>query len=178
MTEPESAGDELARGPSDRRLCRAGSVALPDGKRARVYASSGVDRQPFPEIFNIPDGIVRNESWEHEITDDLPSHPVWRNQESAKRGYRSALRVAIRVEGGEPGVLGVDVSERTVSRLLERCPRPPSQTWRTFLTNHLASAASMDFFTVPTLTGLDSERGGLLIPHTTADALEGEVGAP
>jgi hypothetical protein len=49
--------------------------------------------------------------------------------------------------------LGVDVSERTVSRLLNRHPRPPSQTWRTFLENHLASAASMDFFTVPTLTG-------------------------
>src|SRR5439155_21871966 len=34
--------------------------------------------------------------------------------------------------------------------------RPLSQTWRTFLTNHtnhLASAASIDFFTVPTLTG-------------------------
>ena len=54
---------------------------------------------------------------------------------------------------GELRTLGVDVSERTVSRLLKRRPRPPSQTWRTFLTNHLASAASMDFFTVPTLTG-------------------------
>jgi putative transposase len=54
---------------------------------------------------------------------------------------------------GELRTLGVDVSERTVSRLLERPARPPSQTWRTFLTNHIASAASMDFFTVPTLTG-------------------------
>jgi putative transposase len=54
---------------------------------------------------------------------------------------------------GELRTLGVDVSERTVSRLLEPHKRPPSQTWRTFLTNHLASAASMDFFTVPTLTG-------------------------
>jgi hypothetical protein len=54
---------------------------------------------------------------------------------------------------GELRTLGVDVSERTVSRLLGRCPRPSSQTWKTFLTNHLASAASMDFFTVPTLTG-------------------------
>jgi len=54
---------------------------------------------------------------------------------------------------GELRTLGVDVSERTVSRLLQRRPRPPSQTWRTFLTNHIASAASMDFFTVPTLTG-------------------------
>jgi len=54
---------------------------------------------------------------------------------------------------GELRTLGVDVSERTVSRLLTRLTRPPSQTWRTFLTNHLASAASMDFFTVWTLTG-------------------------
>jgi putative transposase len=54
---------------------------------------------------------------------------------------------------GELRMLGVDLSERTVSRLVTRHSRPPSQTWRTFLTNHLASAASMDFFTVPTLTG-------------------------
>jgi putative transposase len=54
---------------------------------------------------------------------------------------------------GELRTLGVDVSERTVSRLLRRYPRLSSQTWKTFLTNHLASAASMDFFTVPTLTG-------------------------
>ena len=54
---------------------------------------------------------------------------------------------------GELRTLGLDVSERTVSRLLTRLTRPPSQTWRTFLTNHLASAASMDFFTVSTLTG-------------------------
>ena len=40
-----------------------------------------------------------------------------------------------------------------MSRLLRRRRRPPSQTWRTFLTNHVASLVSMDFFTVPTLTG-------------------------
>jgi putative transposase len=54
---------------------------------------------------------------------------------------------------GELRILGIDVSERTVSRLLTRRPRPPPQTWRTFLTNHLASAVSIDFFTVSTLTG-------------------------
>ena len=54
---------------------------------------------------------------------------------------------------GELGKLGIAVSERTVSRLLRRPRRPPSQTWRTFLTNHVAVLASMDFFTVPTLTG-------------------------
>ena len=31
--------------------------------------------------------------------------------------------------------------------------RPPSQTWRTFLTNHVAALGSIDFFTVPTITG-------------------------
>jgi putative transposase len=40
-----------------------------------------------------------------------------------------------------------------VSRLLARCPRRPSQTWRTFLANHLAATVSMDFFTVSTVTG-------------------------
>jgi transcriptional regulator with GAF, ATPase, and Fis domain len=82
------------------------TIALPDGKHARIYASSSdVDSQPFPEVFVIPDDVVRNQEWEHEITDDLPLHPVWRNQESARRGYRSALRVAIRVEGKLAGTL-------------------------------------------------------------------------
>jgi transcriptional regulator with GAF, ATPase, and Fis domain len=80
------------------------TVILPDGKRARIYASSRVDGKPFPEIFEIPDH-VRNRDWEHEITDDLPLHPVWRNQESAKRGYRSSLRVAVRVDGKLAGTL-------------------------------------------------------------------------
>jgi putative transposase len=54
---------------------------------------------------------------------------------------------------GELGKLGVEVSERTVSRLVRRPRRPPSQTWRTFLINHVAALGSIDFFTVPTLTG-------------------------
>jgi putative transposase len=54
---------------------------------------------------------------------------------------------------GELAKLGITLSERPVSRLLGRPRRPPSQTWRTFLTNHVATLLSMDFFTVPTLTG-------------------------
>jgi len=54
---------------------------------------------------------------------------------------------------GELRTLGFEVSERTVSRLLPRRSTQPSHTWKTFLTNHLASAAAIDFFTVPTLTG-------------------------
>jgi putative transposase len=35
---------------------------------------------------------------------------------------------------------------------MPRRPKPPSQTWRTFLENHLADLASVDFFVVPTAT--------------------------
>jgi hypothetical protein len=30
--------------------------------------------------------------------------------------------------------------------------KPPSQTWKTFLRNHMGDMASIDFFTVPTAT--------------------------
>ena len=46
--------------------------------------------------------------------------------------------------------LGIDISERTVSRLLPQQRKPPSQTWRTFLDNHFKELVSIDFFTVPT----------------------------
>src|SRR5213594_2354014 len=51
---------------------------------------------------------------------------------------------------GELLKLGVDVAERTVSRLLPKRPTPPSQSWRTLLTNHVRDLVSIDFFTVPT----------------------------
>ena len=50
---------------------------------------------------------------------------------------------------GELLKLGFDVSERTISRLMPRRRRSPSQTWRTFLRNHLGSTVAIDFFAVP-----------------------------
>jgi putative transposase len=44
---------------------------------------------------------------------------------------------------GELLKLGIEVSERTVSRLMPRSRKPPSQTWRTFLENHLNELISM-----------------------------------
>jgi transposase InsO family protein len=49
-------------------------------------------------------------------------------------------------------LIGISLSERTVSRLLRRLPRPPSQNWKTFLHNHIGQMVSIDFFTVPTAT--------------------------
>jgi hypothetical protein len=53
---------------------------------------------------------------------------------------------------GELLKLGIAVAPSTVARYLPRPRKPPSQTWRTFLTNHLAQTAAIDFFTVPTVT--------------------------
>ncbi len=38
---------------------------------------------------------------------------------------------------GELRKVGVEVSQATVAKYLVRHRRPPSQTWRTFLTNHI-----------------------------------------
>ena len=51
---------------------------------------------------------------------------------------------------GELLKLGIDVAERTVSRLMPKRRPGPSQTWRTFLANHVRDLVSIDFFTVPT----------------------------
>jgi putative transposase len=51
---------------------------------------------------------------------------------------------------GELLTLGINVAERTVSRLLPKRRTPPSQAWRTFLANHVRDLVSLDFFTVPT----------------------------
>jgi hypothetical protein len=53
---------------------------------------------------------------------------------------------------GELKMLGIEISERTISRLLRELPRRPGQSWKTFLHNHAGQMVSMDFFTVPTIT--------------------------
>jgi putative transposase len=53
---------------------------------------------------------------------------------------------------GELGKLGINVSETTVAKYMVRHRHPPSQTWRTFLANHVKELVSADFFVVPTAT--------------------------
>ena len=44
--------------------------------------------------------------------------------------------------------LGIQISESSVSKYMVRHPKPPSQSWRTFLKNHATQLVSVDFFTV------------------------------
>jgi transposase InsO family protein len=49
-------------------------------------------------------------------------------------------------------LLGYEVAQATVAKYMPKPRKPPSQTWRTFLDNHVRDIVAIDFFTVPTLT--------------------------
>ena len=51
----------------------------------------------------------------------------------------------------ELALLGYTVDESTVAKYMIRHRKPPSQTWRTFLENHVSDIAAIDFFVVPTV---------------------------
>ena len=53
---------------------------------------------------------------------------------------------------GELLMLGFEVAQSTVSKYMVRGRRPPSQSWRTFLRNHMEVIAAIDMCVVPTLT--------------------------
>ena len=53
---------------------------------------------------------------------------------------------------GELLKLGFSISQAAVSKYMAHYPSPPSQAWRTFLTNHADCLASIDCFVVPTAT--------------------------
>ena len=53
---------------------------------------------------------------------------------------------------GELLKLGIDVCQSTVAKYMGRRRPPPSQTWRTFLSNHVGQIVAADFFVVPTVT--------------------------
>src|SRR5262249_40871452 len=52
---------------------------------------------------------------------------------------------------GEVLKLGITISQASVAKYMVRHPKPPSQTWRTFLANHVSQFVSIDFFTVHTI---------------------------
>ena len=53
---------------------------------------------------------------------------------------------------GELLKLDIHISQATVSNYMVRNQKPPSQSWRTFLSNHLSDLVSIEFFIVPTAT--------------------------
>jgi len=98
-----------------------------------------------------------------------------------RRGFRAYWRRKSRPKGGRPRIdcqvqnlirdmwranptwgkpriqaelrkIGIEVSDSTIRRYRPPRNSPPSQTWRSFLENHLGEIAAIDFFFVPTVT--------------------------
>src|SRR5262245_51671852 len=61
---------------------------------------------------------------------------------------------------GELLKLGIAVSQATVSRYIGKKTKPPSQTWRTFINNHVGQLVSVDF-----LHGADRLVSGSICVH-------------
>jgi hypothetical protein len=75
----------------------------------------------------------------------------WRPRADSRDVHGEPALGAPRIHG-ELQKLGISVSESTVAKDMQRQRRPPSQTWRTFLTNYANQIMAADFFVVPTVT--------------------------
>ena len=89
----------------------------------------------------------------------------WRSRKTGRPKVPQEIRLLIRRMSadnplwGAPRIqdelhlLGYDVAESTVAKYMRRRrPGPPSQTWRSFLKNHMGCTSACDFFVVPTIT--------------------------
>ena len=74
-------------------------VLLPNGRQARLYASQTPESSKFPEVVDVPAVLLANQDWEYNLVSDILDVPDQRNLETAKAGYRAALRIPIRIEG-------------------------------------------------------------------------------
>jgi transcriptional regulator with GAF, ATPase, and Fis domain len=79
-------------------------VRLPDGRHARIHANTGFP-VPLPEQTEIPEELLRNPDWEHDIFDDLTERSEPRYVRIANMGFRSLLRVPLRLDNQFAGAL-------------------------------------------------------------------------
>jgi hypothetical protein len=78
--------------------------------------------------------------------------------ETVIRWHRAGFRVYWRRRSGprkgRPQTpldkLGIEIGQTTVAKYMAKKRRPPSQGWRTFISNHAEGMAALDLFVVPT----------------------------
>jgi transcriptional regulator with GAF, ATPase, and Fis domain len=75
------------------------TALLPGGLKARVYAAKVPGESTFGDIVEVPPYMLEYPDWQYELVDDLRTRENSRHLEAVKRGYRAALRVAIRLDG-------------------------------------------------------------------------------
>jgi transcriptional regulator with GAF, ATPase, and Fis domain len=74
-------------------------VLLPDGLHARRYASAGFAVSGISDVIPVPEAFRRDEAWEFDLVDDTTARNEPENRQAAAMGFRSALRVPIRLDG-------------------------------------------------------------------------------
>jgi transposase InsO family protein len=120
----------------------------------------------FPSILEVL-VIIRPETLVHWHRAGFRHYWRWKSRSPGGRPHiETDLRALIRrmsVENplwGAPRIhgellkLGFEVAQSSVAKYMVKRRGPPSQEWRTFLSNHAPDIAAMDFFVVPTI-GLD-----------------------
>ncbi len=79
-------------------------VRIGETTQARLYASTGFPTG-LPDVNEIPEEVLRNPDWDHDILDDLSQLPAPRYTNLVRMGFQSLLRVPIRFEGKFAGAL-------------------------------------------------------------------------
>ena len=76
----------------------------PDGRRARLYASTGFPTD-VPDTTDVPEELLSNPDWDHEILDDVSLLTGANYVRLTSLGLLSLLRVCIRLDGQFAGAL-------------------------------------------------------------------------
>ena len=75
------------------------TAVLPNGTEAKTYAKKTAKGHELPDVVKVPPLMRRDPAWDHDLVDDLQARPDQSGLDATKAGYRSVLRVAIRLEG-------------------------------------------------------------------------------
>jgi putative transposase len=98
-----------------------------------------------------PQGIpavldVESASWPTRASTGVQRNTPTDSQDEPRESALGAPRIH-----GELLKLGIDIGETSVGKYIVHRRGQPSQTWQTFLENHVKTMVSVDFFTVPTI---------------------------
>jgi transcriptional regulator with GAF, ATPase, and Fis domain len=75
------------------------TAVMPDGVTARVHAQKSPDHARLPDTVAVPPLMRRNPDWDYDVIDDLFAVDDQKSLDAARTGYRSVLRVPIRIDG-------------------------------------------------------------------------------
>ena len=127
----------------------------------RMIALLGRELQDRGDILGFEVGVIRQDLFARPPAASKSSTSFTRiRRPTVPSDVRALIRTMARANPlwGAPRIhgellqLGIDVCQATVAKYMVRPRRPASQTWRTFLANHIGQVIAADFFVVPTAT--------------------------